>query len=126
MRSTIRSRPRCNAFVLAATAATLVGGVAGVAPPASAATFGTPGVCAKLGYDDGEPLALGTGSYLSQDDELVTASVQGINDNPANPDPDVRVLRRDGRLRGIALCNGDEAVACQGRLKIGPLAPFEN
>lgn len=104
-----RSRPtRGGASVLPAA---LLTAFVVLTSSASAASYGTAGVCSRLGYDDGRPLALGTGSYVTEDDEPVTAFVHGFNDDPAKPDPDVRALRRGGRLRGIALCSGDQAVA---------------
>lgn len=94
---------------LAAASFALTGGAAITTASASSATYGTPGVCKRV--DTGLPLSLGTGSYVTRDGERVNAIDSGYAEGLAPRQPDLRVLRSNGRVRGLALCVGDRAAA---------------
>lgn len=80
-------------------------------PGAAAASYGNPGVCAAVSAKGSITPSLGTGSYRVSDDDRVTAYVGGFTGGLLTNEPKPRVLRRDGRLRGIALCKGKRTVA---------------
>lgn len=88
---------------LASTA--VVAGIFGATPSAAATAYGTPGVCKRV--KAGLAPSLGTSAY--GDDS--GASVYGASDGLAEDGLDLRVLRRAGRIRGLALCNGSSTVA---------------
>lgn len=97
-------------LLLAASLAAVPGGLALAGSSASAADYGAPDVCARV--KRGLQPSLGTGSYVSRyDDERVRAFVGGFDGGLVDAEPDLRGLRRDGRLAGLTLCNVNRTVA---------------
>jgi hypothetical protein len=76
------------------------------APPAAAATaYGTPGVCKRV--KSGLVPSLGTSSYADESGVAVYGGSEGL----AEDGLDLRLLRRGGQIRGLALCNGSSTAA---------------
>lgn len=93
-------------YATVAVASTMVATGTFSAPSAAAASaYGTSGVCKRV--KAGLAPSLGTSSYADDSG----ASVYGASEGLAEDGLDLRVLRRAGQIRGLALCNGSSTAA---------------